>query len=174
MPNISSINQLGCYNDAQLACLSKNYNILYQNFDKLCEVNCPIECNQIIYNTEISFSGYPTIWYADKLIKDNGTFIKNITVENLLEYNQWNYNYIKSACLKVNVFYNDLAYVLIEESSAITINKVLAESGGSIALFLGMSLLSFIELIEILFYIIYYTVKSNLEEKIKKLHYLKK
>ena len=149
MPNITSINHVGCYNDAQLACTLKYYDILYKSFDKLCIVNCPIECHKTIYNTQISFSAYPTIWYADKIIKDNGTFLKNITIENLLEYNQWNYNYIKSACLKVNIFYSHLSYILVEDQAAIKFQDLLAVFGGSMALLLGTSTLTIIEAIEI-------------------------
>ena len=66
MPNITSINHVGCLNNEQIACTKKYYSLLYQNFDQLCQVNCPLECHQITYRTDISFSEYPTIWYAER------------------------------------------------------------------------------------------------------------
>ena len=50
----------------------------------------------------------------------------------------------------VNIYYKDLGYTSISETKALTIHTVLANYGGQLGLFVGMSLMSFFHLFEII------------------------
>ena len=154
LPNISSIKINGCYSQNSLKCMKINYEYLFRNFVELCDKNCPMQCSQIVYNTAISFSNYPTKWYSQKLIQDNGTFLRNLTEENQLSFDQWSFDYLQQTTLKLNIFYDDLTYTIVDEIPALTIENLIAYIGGNLGLFLGMSLLSLIETFELVFYII--------------------
>ena len=168
LPNISSIKMNGCFTDRDLNCLKNNNEYLFENFVELCDKNCPMQCSQIIYKTAISFSQYPTEWYSEKIIKDNGIFLRNITKENNLSYDQWSFDYLKQTTLKLNIYYDDLFFIMVTEIPAFTIDSLIAYIGGTMGLFLGISLLSLIELVELIFHIIYNaTVKKLYKNRVQ-------
>lgn len=62
------------------------------------------------------------------------------------------YQQVKSSVLAVNVYYEDLSYTIIEEQPATTTDQLFSNLGGLSGVFIGTSLLMFVELAE-LFYI---------------------
>ena len=165
LPNISFNEMKGCYSQQELSCLKTNYEILFNDFVELCDVNCPMKCSEIIYNSAISFSIYPTKWYAQKLIEDNGSYLSNVTGENQLTYDKWNFEYLQRTTLKLNVYFDNLFYTIVDETPALTIDALISNLGGYLGLFLGMSILSFIEAFELGFYITYHLINDKLKEK---------
>ena len=49
----------------------------------------------------------------------------------------------------VNIYYDSMTYVSIDEQPSLTFDILLANIGGNFGLFTGMSILSFVEFIEI-------------------------
>jgi len=62
--------------------------------------------------------------------------------------------------LKLNIYYDELSYTLINEAASLTIFEMFSNIGGTLGLFLGISLLSFIEVVEVLFNIFFITQKT--------------
>jgi uncharacterized membrane protein len=69
--------------------------------------------------------------------------------------------FIQDTTLGVSVFYKELFYNEITQSQTITIEVMFSFIGGNMGLFIGMSLLSVVELIELFFNLIVITVTSN-------------
>ena len=65
------------------------------------------------------------------------------------------YEMVKKTTAMVNVFYGSLDYTLVEESASLTFDMLVANIGGNLGLFTGMSLLSFVELIELILSILF-------------------
>ena len=153
----------GCYSIDDFDCLENKMNELFHNFVKECDIHCPVQCNQIIYDKKISVANYPTEWYAKKLLEDRGKTLQNISRENNLTYDIFDYSYMKKTFVKVNIFYDDLVYTSITESPATTIENLIAYIGGTLGLFIGISVLSLIEGIDIFFNIVcqIYDEKTN-------------
>jgi hypothetical protein len=149
-----------CYNpgfndlDYKVPCINPNQTKCeFDAFDNFtnkdsvdrCLPMCPLECNSadIIYTT--SFSQFPTKSHAKNILKlkkiqelfNNRT---NVTLEEL-----------KSSLLNFNVFYDDFKVIIIDESPKMLIEDLFSNIGGNLGLFLGISFLSFIEILEILF-----------------------
>lgn len=66
----------------------------------------------------------------------------------------------QNTVLAVNVFYSSSSYMKITEQPAITIYDLLPNVGGTMGLFVGISALSFVEIVEILIEMITFLVKK--------------
>jgi len=61
---------------------------------------------------------------------------------------------ITKNCIYLNVFYDDLSTIFTTESPSLTAISLFGNIGGNLGLFLGMSILTFVEIIELLVNII--------------------
>ena len=60
------------------------------------------------------------------------------------------YEHIKQSVLRLNIYYQTMEYTHISEKPKINIVDLLANIGGTLGLCLGLSVLSFIEMFEIM------------------------
>jgi hypothetical protein len=115
---------------------------LEQNLIELCS-SCPLECNSIEYSIETITSKFPSLSYALELmnnpkIKSKYPIGYNITLEDLRE-----------SMVQFSVFYTDFHYTYITQIPKFQLVDLVSNFGGLLGLFVGMSFLSFGELIEI-------------------------
>ena len=73
---------------------------------------------------------------------------------------------MQDTLLMVNVYYDELFYTEIEDEPKLEIETLLSLIGGYMALFLGMSLLSLVEIFEIFFILFDYYVLGWLRKKL--------
>lgn len=105
--------------------------------------SCPKECDYIKYDTTISSSQYPANGYYELMNKFN---ISNSNLySGMLKDNKFD----QSTVLAVNVFYISSSYMKISENPSILIYDLLPNIGGTMGLFVGISVLSFVEFVEI-------------------------
>lgn len=137
-----------CYTANDVSCSEEKETHFYNsNKIQYCYEECPIECKIMIYNTRVTMTNYPTRWYYE-LFRNNDEFftyganrhLKNRTLDE-----------IKQSILMVNVYYEDIFYTNISEIPEMNFDMLLSLIGGNLGLFLGISLLSLIEFIEIFF-----------------------
>ena len=111
----------------------------YESYqDVKCIKQCPTECEYVNYKTAISTSTFPTAAYIEAL-----KYKKYLKLGDDLHK-------IRNAMLATNVFLNTDLYSLIDEKPAKPFEEWVAESGGTLGLFVGASLLSFIEFVDVL------------------------
>ena len=118
------------------------FNILINNFgdnNKYCNDECPFECNSIGFEITTNYGLYPTNKYADMLTKN--LYNKGIVVNN---------TDVAKSFAKFNVYYNSMTYKSIVEKQQYVFVDLLSNIGGTLGLYLGMSLLSLIEIIELI------------------------
>ena len=107
--------------------------------EQICLPKCPLECNQnTLSPITVSSYRFPNDKYASDVeaieaINKTIPFIKDLS-ENLVEF---------------SVYYESLSYTKIEEVPKMTVDDLIAIIGGHLHVFLGMSILSFVELLEI-------------------------
>ena len=145
-----------CLNFYQVECtLNVTDNIFLNGNDYLsiCGFDCPIACNTVDYSLSISLSSYPSQFYVQALEKKNYLFNFDTTNKrNLLSD-------VKSFIVKVSVNYNQLGYSYIQEQVSLDVFSIVGNVGGQFGLFLGLSVLSFIEIFELLIDITFYLKK---------------
>ena len=136
-----------CQTTSQLFCMTNQQKVFETNGTNAfpnCTNNCPLECNSINYDLTLSTASYPTNFYLNWLLLQNTLTSKYSTKSN---------NSIQVSVAKINVFYNDMFYMSLTESPAITWDILLGTIGGTLGLFLGVSVLSVFEIFDIIFQI---------------------
>ena len=141
------INQPYCLNVSQLLCDLKAFLEFYSQVDiqAKCGPQCPLECKSQKFDLTISSYNYPTPAYANQLV--NYSNILDRFVTNVSEVT---YDYLKEHILAVDIFYGDMKYLSIEELEKMSFIDLISGVGGTLGLFIGMSFLSFFEIIDVL------------------------
>lgn len=118
--------------------------------DEHCLKSCPKECDYVKYDTTISNSQYPSRGYFEFMKKyyENKFKVENGTLAD-------------SSILAVSVFYTSSSYTKITETPSLELYNLLPNIGGTMGLFLGISVLSFVEIIEILIELVALFIKNH-------------
>lgn len=116
------------------------YNSFYnEDLTQTCPY-CKYECEKMMYEYSSSHNAYPTQKYANFLLKLNQIKANNITT----------YEKLKRNVLALNIFYDDLQYKVIKEMPIIDLLTLISNIGGILGLFLGMSFINIMEIVEFL------------------------
>ena len=129
----------------EINCAFAVYNQLFlsENFIKeVCIPLCPLECNRTEYKVSISALQLLGDDFVD-YIKKNERLSKDFNKKSINAYNAG------SSVVKVNIFYDSMSYTLSTESAKMNLVSLLASIGGNLGLFLGVSVFSLCELIEV-------------------------
>jgi hypothetical protein len=107
-----------------------------------CLSDCPLECNQTIYGLTTS---------SVKIIGDKYVYLikENMNLSSDFVYNPIDAETAASSFVELSVFYETLSYTYTSETPKIDLIALIASLGGDLSLFLGVSIFSLFELIEI-------------------------
>ena len=135
-----------CLNENETRCA----DMIFDNFTSSsfitqnCLLFCPLECTQRILIASISSYTYPsTEAYLGK-IQNNANLIKHYANQTDFTTN------LRRNVVQVILNYNSLSYTETDEEPKLTTEDLLGLIGGHLHLFLGMSLISFVELGELI------------------------
>jgi hypothetical protein len=152
------------YNDEEaLNCTIQRKNLFQDSYKYLLECGCPIECEYSSFKYHYSMSNYPTSSYAKKLINESSYL--NSLYPNFSEYN--NYNEFKNNILAFKIYYDEMKEIITSDVKKTNLYEIIANIGGTIGFFLGLSLLSLVEFLEILINIVIITFKYCFNRKSK-------
>ncbi|RNA15318.1 amiloride-sensitive sodium channel subunit beta [Brachionus plicatilis] len=118
--------------------------------NKECMEKCPLECEGMWFDKTISFSQFSNPMYEQSLSNYQG-----------LDYVYSNKSVNSEDLAVVNIFYRNLGYVSITESPTTTVVSLFSNIGGIAGLFLGISVLTLVEVIEVLMKIIFIFKNKN-------------
>jgi len=150
-------------NDFGENCIEKVNNNFYKKEFKKCLPLCPRECEAFTYEVSLSFSEYPSDSYLE-VILNKPLLLSKFPVDKQNKEN------IKKSVIAINVFYRDLHYTEVSQLPKSAIADILASLGGNLGLFMGVSLLTLIEGIQVflgLFYISLRHVYKSRKNKVK-------
>ena len=139
----------------QKECIVSMYSSSNNFINENCLPLCPLECNKTEYKTSISFQIIGD-WFVD-YINDSKMLSADFIKKPI------NSHTTKESVVKVNAFYDSLSYTISTEAVKMNWVLLLANIGGTLGLFLGISVLSLCEIAEVLIEI-YYVRKE--EEKV--------
>ena len=109
----------------------------------------------------ITNANYPSPYYAKWLA--NNSPVKHFYGSDST------FDEIANSVMKVNIFYNKLSYDYYSDTPLLTFVGLLSNFGGYLGLFIGMSVLSMLEVIELLFIFIV-EVSKKLKSRSNKLN----
>jgi hypothetical protein len=130
-------------------------NFTSQSILKKESVNCPLECDSMEFKWNIMQASFPSDNYR-RYLKRNPTVLKRFP--NLTELSD---DLIDSSVVAVKIYFNDMKYTRIVEKSAMNTLTFISNIGGILGLFLGLSLLSLVEIIELFLQIILIFFENN-------------
>ena len=139
-------NGRNCNDPESLNCsMNTFYNIYLSNdfIRQQCLPLCPLECNSTIYKTSLSYD----IIYGHKYINH---IIQHPNILDDFNNKSIDANKASQSVSFLNIYYDSLSYKLSNESPQMDIVSLLASIGGNLSLFLGVSVFSLSEVIEIL------------------------
>lgn len=135
------------FNKTTVDCLSRIQKAFKRN-ELNCTKSCPPPCREQVFKLTSSFSSWPSEgyqpFYTEKL-ENKGI--------DLIDENQT--NTLRSNVLKLNIFYEELNFEFIREERSYELANFVSDLGGSLGLWIGMSVLSFAEVFELLLLIGY-------------------
>ncbi|KAK3748779.1 hypothetical protein QZH41_013515 [Actinostola sp. cb2023] len=111
--------------------------------------NCPIACESIEYSAKLSYARFPSNPYVDILAKEYG----------LIGTHQENREFLRDNLLELKIYYEDLTFKDIHQVPSYDLFSLLGDVGGQIGLFLGASLLTLVEYLDLLGMIAYTSYK---------------
>jgi hypothetical protein len=104
---------------------------------------CPLECTSSSYELTFVNMDYPSIARINELKKK-----KEITSKFMNPSNVSNED-IASSVVKLKIYYDKMSYRLLKEVPKVSELSLISNIGGTMGLFLGISLLTLIEILEI-------------------------
>ncbi|CAH1780635.1 unnamed protein product [Owenia fusiformis] len=128
-------NQTACdiTNTTQEKCRQRMYH-LFDEAKLGCD--CPQACEELVYGTTISGSEWPSNQYSPYLLQklEGGSPVSDI----------------KQNLVRVHVYFETLAVHTIEEVPSYTWDNLLADIGGTMGMFIGISICTAFEIVELL------------------------
>lgn len=148
-----------CYSDSEFKCLNDIYHqfVFGTYLNDMCKPFCPLECNKTRFNIKTS-STKLNIDYYSSLIENFAIFTSVISLfsgETLSQEEKAN------SIIKFNIYYDSLAYKITTESKAMDMVALLSNIGGTLGLFLGVSVLTIVELLDIALQVLVIALKNN-------------
>lgn len=119
---------------------------------KECIDDCPHECKQTTYDLSISYVDFPSRRFAEFL--GNHDSLLNKSLAPIRDDNKTSefsvVELARDSFVQISVYYDEIKYTSISEAPTISLFDMIANIGGTLGLFIGISLLSFVEIIELM------------------------
>jgi hypothetical protein len=145
--NICNLDNLDCLNQVFDKFLSPDFVKDY------CLPECPLECNQTVFGLSLTSSDIMPEYYSN-IIQEKAKSL-NITNET------WSLEEVKNNIITFSIYYDTFSYSITTETPSLDVIGLLAFIGGTLGLFLGVSILTMVELIEIFISYVIEIFKTN-------------
>lgn len=140
-----------CLNQTQTNCLNDIYEKLFKYLDKNC-TECPFECTKTSYTSTVTSARYDsTKMYGE--IKNKK--YKNITLQD-----------VQKRLCSVLIYFDDLKCTKYIQVPKMYLGQLVSNIGGYLGLMVGASILTLIEIIDIMVSIIFAYIIGTRSKKI--------
>ena len=146
-----------CVTAEEFKCVDKQFESAnYDEFNNECNELCPLECDKMIFSTVYSQSNHFTKEYDKSMMKRE--IILNKFSSNNSGIDEEN---LERSILRMSIFYDSLSLIEVTEYPSFSLLDLISNMGGTIGLFLGMSVLSFIEIVEIVYEMLIFLIRKK-------------
>ncbi|KAJ7374031.1 amiloride-sensitive sodium channel [Desmophyllum pertusum] len=125
--------------------------------------DCPVQCEKIKYDLQLSSAYFPSPHFWDTVYQllNESDKTDNLTKSDTQEI-------IRKRLLKVNIFYDSLSTEVTLEKPAYDLSDFASDLGGSMGLFMGCSILTLCEFLDLLIMALvsYYSSRKRGSQKI--------
>ena len=145
--NVNNTGYDWCLTSTQRTCADNLFANTYMSDTYIstnCAPKCPSECEFSQFHNTLSHYTYPpSSVYVEKRLQHNASMVNRFGGQTDFTTN------LISNMVQFTVFYEDTGYYEVEEEQKYSVFTLLGELGGDMHLFLGMSVVSLIELFEL-------------------------
>ena len=120
-----------------------------------CMPQCPLECNSTKFTYDLSFNEMLGEAYVDA-IKERGNLGGDFIQRNIEDT-----RLIMASVVSLKIFYESLAYRVTSESPQMDVVSLVANIGGNLGLFLGVSLFSLSEIVTVMVEACFIRIKNG-------------
>ena len=117
---------------------------------------CPLECVSTRYSLAISQDEYPTLMMYQLYLQEKPSYFEHLFNKTV---NEITFDMFKKSFTRLTVYYEDLSVMELSETVQIDRVKLVSNLGGTIGLFLGVSLISAVECLELIIVLILIIIK---------------
>lgn len=151
-----------CTNDILKTCFGP---IDHSCTDRLsvCRPQCPPRCETDTFSYMLSFSNFPQSKYFEVNRNFTSEFRTNHTFATL-----------KQSVLKLSMRYDELGYTLVEKVPKIPFESLIGTLGGTLGCFIGASLLSLVDLFQLVLDVIMLVCRSMAKRMARKMTAVKR
>ncbi|XP_055886446.1 degenerin mec-10-like isoform X1 [Biomphalaria glabrata] len=165
MTNITS-GYLPCTNSTNDQYCIQNVTNGFEDNERDCQ--CFNPCNESIYEKSVSYKQWPNDvmakYLANQVCKNNSTLC-----DSLWNLSNSNPEELRMNFLKLNIFFQDLNFEERSDQANYEFTTLLSDIGGSIGLWIGLSILSLFEIVDLLLRLVYkvltWTRKCDVTQK---------
>jgi hypothetical protein len=145
-----------CYTTNQTVCAEEfDRRFTQSDLDQFCNGACIAKCNTLKFGYSTGLANFPSKTYLNYLTTIYPLmFPSTNSTSELFEFS-------KQALVRLIVSFSDIACTNVTESRAQTLEQFIGQFGGNLGLCLGMSILSFFELFELIYIYAYSFVANN-------------
>ncbi|CAF0780208.1 unnamed protein product [Brachionus calyciflorus] len=150
-PFISDESVKPCYSDTDYECINSKIGNDFKDssvVNDICQPQCPLECDSMSYKIFYSFNNF---------INEKN----NEDLNNFYNFTGTNRRQMKNDLVSLFFYYETLSYEKLTEKESIDLVGLLSNLGGIAGLFLGISFLSLVEIIDIAFQIFYFFIRRT-------------
>jgi hypothetical protein len=146
IPFLLDLYNVSCENEGEVLCA---YNALWDDIIPIeatireCISKCPLECNSTQFTFTLTSQAYSGILF-EALVKSNKVYSNDFTQTPITEETTSN------KFVQVILYYDSLTYTQSTDTPSMDIMALLGNIGGTLGLFLGVSVLSLCELMNLL------------------------
>lgn len=117
---------------------------------------CPLECSSYTYAFSMSYNEFPTKNLIRKSLKTRPDYFQRVFGRDPVNITT---DLFKASFLSAFIYFDEFTITEITEKPAIDLTTLIANLGGTIGLFLGFSLMSAVEMLElsVLFFYVFIT-----------------
>ncbi|XP_065666594.1 acid-sensing ion channel 1C isoform X1 [Hydra vulgaris] len=108
----------------------------FMNESDHCE--CPVPCEKIRYQTQLSYAQMPAKHYSEALAK-----LKHIDEERMRHF-------LRDNLLELDLYFEEMTTQVIQQVPAYDEESLFGDIGGQVGLFLGASMLTILEIVDLL------------------------
>ena len=137
-----------CMNKTQTDCANNIFDKVYQfGHSEDCLSVCLPECYSVVYETSLTAADYPPRNYYEESLKEK-PIIKDLFGREQIK--NYSFELLKERVISLKIYFNDLYYTKFSEKEKVNLVDLIANIGGTLGLFLGVSVLSFVEVFELM------------------------
>ena len=104
-------------------------------------LECPLECEKTTYTFSTSHYYYPNPEYAK--VRFSTDILNDSETIDIFQY-----SFLKNIFTSINIYYDDLSYTKVSQIAKMNFEDLMANIGGIFGLCIGISFLSFVEILE--------------------------